>query len=328
MTIQRMTAPGNGRLEWLDAAKGLGIILVVAGHVWTRGPVRDAIYAFHMPLFFLLAGYVARPRPMLECFKAHWRSLAVPYIAFLLMLALADQLIEHMRGHLPIFRSWEGGARALLIGGSELSGPFTIFWFVPCLFFARLMQNALLLRSANIWSGWWVAMMAISFGAGLWIGARYDFSPLGLLSMPVALPLLWLGMGWRLLVNDRLLVALGAVIATVIMLASWPLAPLNMKTGGYGPSLWSLPIALFLSLGICWLARLMPLRVLQNLGRMSLVIMFCHVALIHYCAPYFGKWALLAVALGGSAIIYMLLNGTDFGRRFFLGQQHMVPRGA
>ena len=43
------------RLGWLDAAKGLGIILVVIGHVWTRGPVRDTIYAFHMPLFFLLA---------------------------------------------------------------------------------------------------------------------------------------------------------------------------------------------------------------------------------------------------------------------------------
>jgi peptidoglycan/LPS O-acetylase OafA/YrhL len=48
----------TARLGWLDAAKGLGIILVVIGHVWTRGPVRDAIYAFHMPLFFIAAGYI------------------------------------------------------------------------------------------------------------------------------------------------------------------------------------------------------------------------------------------------------------------------------
>jgi fucose 4-O-acetylase-like acetyltransferase len=61
-------APGPGRLGWIDAAKGLGIILVVFGHVW-RGVERplhvaprhfdlvdSAVYSFHMPLFFFLAG--------------------------------------------------------------------------------------------------------------------------------------------------------------------------------------------------------------------------------------------------------------------------------
>ncbi|WP_313141059.1 acyltransferase [Stenotrophomonas sp.] len=59
----------QSRLSWVDAAKGIGIILVVYGHV-ARGlvaahlmpddavfrTVDSAIYSFHMPLFFFLSG--------------------------------------------------------------------------------------------------------------------------------------------------------------------------------------------------------------------------------------------------------------------------------
>lgn len=61
-----MAVVGQGR-EWLDdieRLKGLMIILVVWGHVydpnlpaWALG-VRHAIYAFHMPVFMFLSGYV------------------------------------------------------------------------------------------------------------------------------------------------------------------------------------------------------------------------------------------------------------------------------
>ncbi|MGV8988690.1 MAG: acyltransferase family protein [Cypionkella sp.] len=75
-------AAQRDRQLWPDWAKGLGIILVVVGHVW-RGlmaaglpiapdlfaTVDRLIYAFHMPLFFLLsglffeAGMLRRPVP-------------------------------------------------------------------------------------------------------------------------------------------------------------------------------------------------------------------------------------------------------------------------
>lgn len=56
--------------QWPDIAKGIGIICVVFGHAWRGlegagmlppgplfGMVDRAIYAFHMPLFFFLAGW-------------------------------------------------------------------------------------------------------------------------------------------------------------------------------------------------------------------------------------------------------------------------------
>lgn len=320
------------RLDWLDAAKGIGILLVVVGHVWTRGAVRDAIYAFHMPLFFLLAGYVARPRPMAVFARTQLRTMAVPYAAFLLTLALADQLIEHMRGHLPIFRSWGDAVWSLLIGGSELDGPFTIFWFIPCLAVARFI----LVGGLNHGDGkdsrglCWIAAMAVALGFGLWIGALTDFSPLGLLSVPVALVFLWLGALWRSLPDDRLLVT-GALIAGGVQLLLTAPQPLDMKAGDYGNPPLSLPLAVLLSLGVAGLARLFcrwrPLYLpFAMLGRRSLVIMYCHVPVVHYAAPYCDEPVLLALAVLLPLAIYEGLARTIWGRRYFLGQRSGGPR--
>ncbi len=53
-------------IAWVVMAKALAIVLVVAGHFdpapapayWTR--LHDIVYLFHMPLFFLLSGYLYR----------------------------------------------------------------------------------------------------------------------------------------------------------------------------------------------------------------------------------------------------------------------------
>ena len=64
--------PGQTRVQWIDTARGIGIVLVVYAHA-LRGLVSakmlvptagillqdHVIYAFHMPLFFLLSGLFA-----------------------------------------------------------------------------------------------------------------------------------------------------------------------------------------------------------------------------------------------------------------------------
>lgn len=46
------------RLDWIDCLKGLGIILVVWGHLNLPRAVEIIIYSFHMPLFFFISGYL------------------------------------------------------------------------------------------------------------------------------------------------------------------------------------------------------------------------------------------------------------------------------
>lgn len=45
------------RKRWIDIAKGIGIILMVIGHADAPRLLKNWIYGFHMPLFFIIAGY-------------------------------------------------------------------------------------------------------------------------------------------------------------------------------------------------------------------------------------------------------------------------------
>lgn len=50
------------RLEEIDAAKGIGMILVIFGHTLLYGNSAFRwIFSFHMPLFFFLSGYTVQP---------------------------------------------------------------------------------------------------------------------------------------------------------------------------------------------------------------------------------------------------------------------------
>lgn len=46
----------NNREVYLDIAKGIGILLVVIGHLQLDNVTRNFIYSFHMPLFFYIGG--------------------------------------------------------------------------------------------------------------------------------------------------------------------------------------------------------------------------------------------------------------------------------
>lgn len=46
------------RIEWIDASKAIGILLVIIGHTFEYNSLaRNVIFSFHMPLFFILSGY-------------------------------------------------------------------------------------------------------------------------------------------------------------------------------------------------------------------------------------------------------------------------------
>ena len=63
----KTTRLGKTRFAEIDIARGVGILLVVAGHALKQtgqsNTVFDillsVIYSFHMPLFFILSGFVA-----------------------------------------------------------------------------------------------------------------------------------------------------------------------------------------------------------------------------------------------------------------------------
>lgn len=118
-----------GRDPYFDNAKYLAIVLVAMGHAWEPLPgsgrlietVYTFVYAFHMPVFILIAGYFSRgfelrPDRVWKLFT----SLVVPYAVF----ETAYTLFERLTGA-PDFPL------------SPLS-PYWLLWFLPALFLWRL----------------------------------------------------------------------------------------------------------------------------------------------------------------------------------------------
>ena len=68
----------SNRAAWIDWAKTLLIYFVVVGHAGCQGGIKDFIYAFHMPAFFIISGYLYRPHNWRRTF----RSFAIPVLVF------------------------------------------------------------------------------------------------------------------------------------------------------------------------------------------------------------------------------------------------------
>ena len=306
------------RLDWVDVARGIGIVAVVVGHVWTRGPLRDALYSFHMPLFFLLSGMLSRPQPIGAFTRRQLASQMRPYAIFLTLLIIADQIIEPLKGGRPIFHQLPGDLLPILLGGSWLRGPYTIFWFIPCLMVARILFNVALTRWPDPLDRRWAMLLIPMTGMAYGLGWATQSSPLGLLSVPMALVLLWIGAAWARVGWRNGLIAPLAMLS-IAGLAGW-FPTLNMKIADYGWPLLSIGSAIATSLLIVAIARpIAPYAApLASLGRASLVIMYLHVAFIHYLSPYLGKPWLTASALLVPFAMFWLIRRSPRATRLLL----------
>lgn len=70
--------PKNDRIDYLDVAKGIGIFLVVWAHA--GGVFSKYIYQFHMPLFFLISGYLYHSNSSVKEFTIRKvKSIYIPF---------------------------------------------------------------------------------------------------------------------------------------------------------------------------------------------------------------------------------------------------------
>src|SRR5471030_1775734 len=121
----------NSRNNNIDIAKGIGIILVVLGHNWLITHDKDgflfrAIYSFHMPLFFFLAGiFLKETQAFKEFSLSKVDALLKPYLVVLGVLGM----LKVATGHASPFRYFF----CMLYGvGSTIE--WVQLWFLPTLF--------------------------------------------------------------------------------------------------------------------------------------------------------------------------------------------------
>lgn len=74
----------NGRNVSVDIMKGILIILVVMAH-YARDTFHDVVFLFHMPLFFMLSGFLQTPIQNQKRLAEKTKRLMRPYLVYLLI---------------------------------------------------------------------------------------------------------------------------------------------------------------------------------------------------------------------------------------------------
>ncbi len=124
------------RIEYLDVARGIGILLVVLGHndFEAISPFfHQVIYSFHIPLFFFLSGYfIHASTPFCEYCKKRFHVVLKPYLFTIFLIYFASVSFEKMG-----FQTASGRIVKALYGSINYI-DWGQLWFLPNLFVVSL----------------------------------------------------------------------------------------------------------------------------------------------------------------------------------------------
>lgn len=159
----------------LDVLKGIGMFLVVFAHT-NKSVVSSVIYAFHMPLFFLMSGCALNYSSHRRCvgITGYFKSLVMPYLVFSLITFAYWAGIEwkfRPSEMVPIY-SGEMGLQDIRL--QEFFNIFTaysaenafeyniVMWFLPCLFCCMVIY-----RWLKLYTGRWLPLCVLGGGGHL-----------------------------------------------------------------------------------------------------------------------------------------------------------------
>jgi len=130
----------NSRLQYFDMAKGFGMMLIILGHNPLPTIFRDWVYAFHVPLFFIISGYFMKSRPIKETIFKATRQLLLPLLATHFICFLLLTLIFNNTG------KYNGPDIYLWITNQLLSldvYSLPSVWFLYALFIGKIASTIL-----------------------------------------------------------------------------------------------------------------------------------------------------------------------------------------
>ena len=254
------------RLSWLDILKGIGIILVAIGHIYSNRTVFNWLYSFHMPLFFLAAGWVYKEKTILTDIKRRIQTIVVPYFSFGLLVLLYWQVIERR------FRDSDMSFMDSLLGlfsGCYDNLDFNVhLWFLPCFFVTVALFNILVNLGGRKFAYIAVVLMSLVYVVlpmpELPWGINRVFKYIGFYAVGVFLA------GRETKIADR---NVGTGVAAVVLLTvNFFLSLYNLTTG----LMWFVTALIGVTAMILISQFINENKILQYFGRISLIVLCIH----------------------------------------------------
>lgn len=125
------------RKVWIDWAKVLGMLAIIYGHCFPEG-MSNFIYAFNVPVFFLISGYLCRGEDSFGiCRNKILHNLLIPYL-ILAFIKAAGPIFKHIGDG-----EWIWSVLAILGGFHSLNNApgCSNLWFVYTLIIIKIVYQ-------------------------------------------------------------------------------------------------------------------------------------------------------------------------------------------
>lgn len=284
----------------IDALRVIGITAVIAGHVWDSQAIRELIFTWHVPLFFILSGYLwKRGRSVRTEIENRWRSIGIPYAAWLVIIAVPFLAVKAQQGD-DVFIH----LAKIVAGGAYIGRPFSAFWFMTALLIACVALRCLE-RFPPVLT-WCVALL------GLWVAS---FLPGAVAKVPLsggvaiaAITFLLIGrvmQDARHRITRPLLVGLSLLGLSAVLVITRIARPLDMKQSDFGTPVLSTAVAAAICVGLILISEAafsnlqgrIPAGVISLAGVGTAVVLSHAIVLWVLGTPKNGTWFDFAITL-------------------------------
>ena len=300
------------RYDYMDIAKGIGILMVVWAHILLTGWTHKMIYAFHMPLFFFLSGMLFKKEKYHSFgifFVRRAKRLLLPYVIYSVATWAIWALFIYLTHHnkvssylMPLLQTF------IAQGSGEFFVHNSALWFIPCLFLTEILYF-FISKLKRIWC----LLVCFLFAASSFVfghiwGADYWFLlPWNADAALIALPFYCVGnllikdIGHKRIIgnvlNNKIAYFITWLFATALLFwRSMAFGECSMGSSSYQCDGWTFISRAFL--GCFWLVLLsifigniqniskivsIPINYLKWAGVKSLDIMCLHIPLKGIC---------------------------------------------
>ena len=344
------------RVEYIDIARGIGILLVVMGHndFSLISPFAyQVIYSFHMPLFFFLSGYFLDASiSFFEFIKKRFHAVLKPYFFTIFLIYFTSVSFEQMRFSTALLRINKS------LYGSGYYLDWVQLWFLPHLFVVSLYAFLFLaaLRGVNNRYFRWAVLVATLAVSSLFLKSFYPFSlnlfgkPYELYGLPFSLDLVLLSGFFFILgseirqaipekVLENIFLLVGTGVGLFLLNYFFP-ARIDFNTRLYESYLINTLEALLGILFVLALSRQIELRtsrlaaIFKYFGQVSLFILLFHVPIQDFWSQKIlsatgntalAIWIGFFMGVAGSILIYELFVRANPVASWWFGRKMESP---
>lgn len=270
----------------LDMMKGMGIIAVIIGHLTTYG--RQLIFSFHMPMFFIVAGFLYHRSSLTIRMKSDFKRLIVPYMitaGFIVFCYGLIELIIRKGNTITWFYAavWGSGST---YHTSPLFGDFPsigAIWFLLAMFWCKFSFTIIESMFRNQYT---LIITSVTVSVLACLIDRYIINlPLAILPGLGALVFYAAGYTLRKLYGNYHITLVGGGILLIIWVLSTfiPNRPLGLVTCDY--PLWPLSvfggiaatIVIYLIVKEICYVDILPVRLIVWCGEVSILFLCFHL---------------------------------------------------